>query len=92
MFADELRLGMTRAKLKGGANLLKLTETSAAAAIFFAKVRLGMKERIHVKHSGKVEGSGPALTEEQLERRILQLLEGEKAVGSRQSRRPRRKP
>lgn len=88
VFKEELRLGATRAKLRAGANLLKLTETSAGAAIFYAKTRLGMTERIHVKHSGKVDTT-PHLTDEQMDRRIMQLLEKEQGP-SRASRQPRR--
>ena len=48
-FPTELRTGMVKAKIKGGTNLLRLTATSAAAAIFFAKVRLGMRERVELE-------------------------------------------
>lgn len=87
MFADELRLGMTRAKLTGGSNLLALTKTSAAAAIFFAKVRLGMKETVKHEHSGKIQTT-PTLTDEQMDRRIAQLLEKEERA--RHGTQPRR--
>jgi len=92
VFHEELRTGMVKAKMKGGANLLKLTETSAAAAIFFGKVRLGMKETIRLQHSGKVQ-TGAILTEEQMDRRILQLLAKGKGPhrGARQPRRDRNK-
>ena len=91
VFPEELRTGMVKAKMRGGANLLKLTETSAAAAIFFAKVRLGMKETLKVEHSGKVQTTAH-LTDEQMDRRIQQLLaKGEKGNG-RQPRRDRSKP
>lgn len=43
-FREELNTGMVKAKVKAGMNLLKLTETSAAAAIFYNKVRNGMRE------------------------------------------------
>jgi hypothetical protein len=47
-FREELDQGLVQADLKAGANLLKLTETSAAAAIFWAKCRLGWRERVSV--------------------------------------------
>lgn len=44
-FRDELDRGLIRTKLKAGANLLAMTANNAAAAIFFAKCRLGFNER-----------------------------------------------
>lgn len=43
-FRLELDRGLLMADVKAGENLLRLTGTSAAAAIFWAKVRLHMKE------------------------------------------------
>lgn len=72
-FKEEIRTGTVKFKMKVGVNLLKLSERSAAAAIFLGKVRLGMKETIKLEHSGKVEG-GPILTESQIDAKIDQLL------------------
>ena len=47
-FREELDQGLVQADIKAGANLLKLTETSAAAAIFWAKCRLQWRERVSV--------------------------------------------
>ena len=44
-FRDELDQGLVQADLKAMSNLLRLTETSAGAAIFWAKCRLRWKER-----------------------------------------------
>lgn len=44
-FREELDQGIVQADLKAAANLLKLTESSAAAAIFWAKCRLRWRER-----------------------------------------------
>jgi hypothetical protein len=43
-FRRELDRGLAKADVTAGSNLLKLTARSAAAAIFWAKVRLGWKE------------------------------------------------
>jgi len=43
-FREELDRGLLKADLTAGQNLLRLTAKSAAAAIFWAKVRLHMKE------------------------------------------------
>lgn len=45
-FREELNQGLVQADIKAGANLLKLTESSAAAAIFWAKCRLRWRERV----------------------------------------------
>lgn len=60
-FPEELRTGIVKANVKGGLNLLKLTETSAAAAIFWAKVRLHMKETASVE----LPGAGAAVLEDE---------------------------
>lgn len=44
-FREDLDQGILKVKLKGGSNLLALTATNAACAIFFAKCRLGFNER-----------------------------------------------
>lgn len=74
LFAEEIRTGTMKFKLKAGHNLLKLSEKNGAVAIFLAKVRLGFKETVRLEHSGKVEGS-PHLTPEQLDTKILALLD-----------------
>ena len=43
-FRRELDRGLAKADITAGSNLLKLTARSAAAAIFWAKVRFGWKE------------------------------------------------
>ena len=60
-FREELDQGLVQADIKAGANLLKLTETSAAAAIFWAKCRLGWRERVAVELP-PAEGTGAAVT------------------------------
>lgn len=59
-FRGELNQGLLEADLKAGMNLLKQTETSAAAAIFWAKCRLRWRERFTVEIP-----AGPAPTEQQ---------------------------
>lgn len=44
-FRPELDQGLIAVKLKAGGNLLAMTATNAACAIFFAKCRLGYNER-----------------------------------------------
>ena len=56
-FREELDQGLVQADIKAGANLLKLTETSAAAAIFWAKCRLGWRERVAIELP-PTEGAG----------------------------------
>lgn len=51
-FRNELDTGIAKVKAKIGANILRLSEKNASAAIFLAKVRLGMKETIHHKLGG----------------------------------------
>jgi hypothetical protein len=51
-FREELDQGLVQADIKAGANLLKLTETSAAAAIFWAKCRLQWRERVAIEVPG----------------------------------------
>jgi len=55
-FRRELDTGILKANIQAGGNLLRLTATSAAAAIFWAKVRLGMKETAELQLPGDVVG------------------------------------
>lgn len=48
-FRLQLDTGMLKADIKAGQNLLRLTGTSAACAIFWAKVRLHMKETAEIE-------------------------------------------
>jgi len=60
-FRDELDRGLLEADLQAGRNLLALTKTNAACAIFWAKVRLGWKE------TTEVEVPPPAADQEEAE-------------------------
>ncbi len=51
-FREELDQGLVQADITAGSNLLALTETSAAAAIFWAKCRLGWRERLSIDVPG----------------------------------------
>lgn len=51
-FRQELDSGIAKVKAKIGVNILRLSEKNASAAIFLAKVRLGMKETFHHKVAG----------------------------------------
>lgn len=86
-FRDELSNGIAKVKAAGAMNLLKLTATNPACAIFFAKVKLGWKETISIQHSGKVD-SRPAMTVEQMDRRINALL----ATATKRAARDRKRP
>lgn len=89
-FKTELRTGMVKAKIKGGTNLLRLTATSAAAAIFFAKVRLGMKETVEVHLPPETK---ERIDEEDAARRIAFVLaRGAHASDQIQAKERKREP
>lgn len=68
-FREELDQGLVQADIKAGTNLLKLTETSAAAAIFWAKCRLQWRERVSVDFPPPTELGIP--TEESAEKQAI---------------------
>jgi len=60
-FREELDQGLVQADIKAGSNLLKLTASSAAAAIFWMKCRLRWRERVDVTvPPGALAGQEPA--------------------------------
>jgi len=77
-FRSELSAGIAKVKAKFAANLLRLSATNGAVAIFAAKTRLGFRETIRIEHSGKVSTT-PNLTDDQINRRILQLQDKARA-------------
>lgn len=68
-FREELDQGLVQADIKAGSNLLKLTESSAAAAIFWAKCRLRWKERVTVEFPAP--GTQPADTTAQADEKSM---------------------
>lgn len=62
-FRKELDRGLVMGEIKGGTNLLNLTETNAACAIFFAKCRLGMREIVKTAPIAPSPGSAAAEAE-----------------------------
>jgi hypothetical protein len=58
-FPRELRMGMIDAKLKVGQSLFTMATTgkNVAAAIFYAKARMGWSEKVKIEHTGP--GGGP---------------------------------
>jgi len=76
-FRPELDRGALKAEMQIGTNLLKLSETAPAVAIFLGKVRL------HMKESKTIEIVTPIseLEEQDIDARIKRLLE--KAQGKK---------
>ena len=74
-FRKALDTGMVKANITAGRNLLRLTATSAAAAIFWAKVRLGMRETAEIHLPGEMVGEDGEPTDvKDLARRIAYTL------------------
>jgi hypothetical protein len=90
-FREELSNGIAKVKAAGAMNLLNMTKTNPACAIFFAKVKLGWKDHISIQHSGKID-SKPTMTIEQMDRRINQILEGAAKRNTRASKPASKKP
>ena len=74
-FRRELDTGILKADIKAGQNLLRLTSTSAAAAIFWGKVRLHMRETVEFPLPGDLsDGDAQATDVKELARRIAFTL------------------
>lgn len=72
-FREALDQGLLEADMKAAFNLLKQTESSAAAAIFWVKCRLRWRERVAIEFPGPVVGEGAAAAEDADKHSMLEI-------------------
>lgn len=72
-FAEAYREGREQGKTSIRRKLYKLADHNAAAAIFLAKNRLGMRDQVSIEHSGEVKPA-PVETEAERSERTAAIL------------------